>query len=106
MEVSIDTEALVGAIGDLSDPTGFIMAVDNYVADEQFTLDLIKKLAESMAREYGESSDHVTARIVEHEFGDAPGRAFPWGPEDITNYENSKVAMEAVVRIIDSLLIA
>lgn len=107
LEICTDTEELLPQIVDnLNDPTEFILEIDEYIADEGFTLDLIKRLAASMAKEYKQSSDHVTERVVEQEFGgdteDQP-RYMSWSADDIENYENAHKAMTDIIAIIDKL---
>jgi len=106
LEVCTDTDELLPQIVDnLNDPAQFILEMDEYIADEGFTLDLIKQLATSMAKEYKESSDHVTGRIVEQEFGnnsDSP-RYMSWSADDIENYDNAYKAMTEIVEIINRL---
>lgn len=106
LEVCTDTEELLPQIVDnLNDPAQFILEMDEYIADEGFTLDLIKRLAETMAKEYKQSSDHVTERVVEQEFGnnsDSP-RYMSWSSDDIENYENAHKAMMDIVEIVNKL---
>jgi len=107
LEVCTDTDELLPQIADgLSDPTQFILDIDGYIADEGFTLDLIKRLATSMAKEYKQSSDHVTGRIVEQEFGnnsDPPHPSMVWNADDIKNYDNAHKAMVEIIAIVDKL---
>jgi hypothetical protein len=106
LEVCTSTEELVPQIVDsLSDPIEFILNIDEYIADEGFTLDLIKRLATSMAKEYKESSDHVTGRVVEQEFGEGePSHpSLTWNADDIKNYDNAHKAMMGIIEIVDRL---
>lgn len=107
LEICTYTEELLPQIVDnLSDPAEFILEIDEYIADEGFTLDLIRRLATSMAKEYKQSSDHVTEKVVEQEFGendeDRP-RYMSWNADDIENYEKAHKAMMGIVEIVDRL---
>ena len=107
LEVCTDTEELLPQIVDsVSDPIEFILDIDSYVADEGFTLELIRKLAENLAEEYKRSSDHVTEKVVEQEFGgnnDDQPRYMSWSADDIENYENAHKAMMDIVEITNRL---
>ena len=106
LEVCTNTEELLPQIVDgLNDPIQFVLEMDEYMADEGFTLDLIKRVAETMAKEYKESSDHVTGRIVEQEFGggEPPHPSLKWGAQDIENYEAAYKAMSDIIEIINKL---
>lgn len=105
LEICTDTEELLPQIVDnLNDPVEFILAMDEYMADEGFTLDLIKRLAEAMAKEYKQSSDHVTERIVEQEFGSEETPSYMrWSSDDIKNYEAAHKSMSDIIEIINKL---
>ena len=107
LEVCTDTEELLPQIVDsVSDPIEFILDIDSYIADEGFTLELIRKLAENLAEEYKRSSDHVTEKVVEQEFGgnnDDQPRYMSWSADDIENYENAHKAMMDIVEITNRL---
>lgn len=106
LEICTDTEELLPQIVDnLNDPTQFILEMDEYIADEGFTLDLIKRLAETMAKEYKQSSDHVTERVVEQEFGGDVDRPsyMRWSSDDIKNYDAAHKAMNDIIEIINKL---
>lgn len=106
LEICTDTEELLPQIVDnLNDPAQFILEMDEYIADEGFTLDLIKRLAETMAKEYKQSSDHVTEKVVEQEFGGDVDRPsyMKWSADDIENYEKAHKAMTEIVEIVDRL---
>jgi len=105
LEICTDTEELLPQIVDnLNDPAQFILEIDEYIADEGFTLDLIRRLATSMAKEYKQSSDHVTERVVEQEFGCEDGKKnWSWSADDINNYEAAYKAMNDIIEIINGL---
>lgn len=107
LEICTDTEELLPQIVDnLNDPIEFILEMDAYIADEGFTLGLIKQLAENIAEEYKQSSDHVTGKVIEQEFGgdDDQPRYVSWSADDIENYENAYKAMTEIIAIVDKLI--
>lgn len=105
LEICTDTDELLPQIIDnLDDAIQFILEIDEYMADEGFTLDLIKRLASSMAEEYQQSSDHVTQRVLEQEFGGGDvNKNWPWSSDDIKNYDAAHKAMSDIIDIVNKL---
>jgi hypothetical protein len=88
IDLSEIIEALTLGTGD-NDPIAFITALDESIADEGFTNDLLLRLAQSYEQEYIEYEEGLMKRALEATFGDAdPARLFtyhPPTPEDIQN---------------------
>lgn len=103
----IDTSEVVEVVSCLPvrDVIGFIMAIDESIADEGFTLRLMKELAESMRKEYEVSLEHVTGKVTDRLFSDE-GELLSnswWKVEDMENYDRAHTLMGKIVSAIGAL---
>lgn len=101
INVPINLDYVVGALAhDGYNAEEFVISLDETIADEGFTLSIIKKLAKSLANEYEQSLFHVTGKVLENLFIETTST---WKNEDITNYVNSLDAMREIIRLTESL---
>ena len=101
INVPISLDYVVGALAHSGyDAEEFVISLDETIADEGFTLSIIKKLAESLLSEYEQSLIHVTGKVLDNQFIE---NTSTWKTEDITNYENALNAMREIIRITESL---
>lgn len=103
----IDTSEVVEVVSCLPvrDAFEFIMAIDESMADEGFTLGLMKKLAESMLKEYEGSLEYVTGKVTDRLFSDESELLSNswWKVEDMENYDRAHILMGKIISAIDSL---
>ena len=99
------TEAdIFDAVASLPDPTTFILGLDEVIADEGFTIDLMNKLAESMFKEYEATERHYTSQLLDTTFGDDQTSS-PWSPQPhhLEEVTKQRQTMEKVVRLLKDL---
>lgn len=99
------TEAdIFDAVASLPDPTTFILGLDELIADEGFTIDLMSRLAESMFKEYEATERHYTKQLLEVSFGEDQSSS-PWSPKpsDLEQVTKQRQTMEEVVRLLKDL---
>lgn len=106
MEITctIDETEILAAVADSDDPLKFIVDLDEYVADEGFTIDLMSRLAQSMAREYEATERHYTNQLLDTTFGDDQTSS-PWAPKpsDLEQVTKQRLAMEGVIALLKDL---
>ena len=92
------------AVASLPDPTTFILGLDELIADEGFTIDLMSRLAESMFKEYEATERHYTEQLLNMTFGDDQASS-PWGPlpHHLEGVTKQRQTMEEVVRLLKDL---
>lgn len=100
------TEAeLFDAVASLPDPTTFILSLDEWVADEGFTLSLMSKLAQAMLKDYESTERHYTKQLMEVAFGE-DNETRPWAPKpsDLEQATRQRETMGRVVALLKELL--
>lgn len=106
MEITctIDENEILDAVADSGDPLKFIVDLDEYIADEGFTIDLMSRLAQSMVREYEATEHHYTNQLMEVSFGEDQSSG-PWSPKpsDLEQVTRRRETMSRVVALLKDL---
>lgn len=106
MEITctIDENEILQAVADSSDPLQFIVDLDEFIADEGFTLDVMSRLAETMAKEYEATERHYTNQLMEVSFGEERASS-PWSPKpsDLEQVTRQRETMSKVVALLKDL---
>lgn len=102
------TEAdLFDAVASLPNPTAFILGLDECVADEGFTLDVMGRLAEAMVKDYESTERYYTKQLMEVTFGEGDATtASAWAPKpsDLEQITRRRETMSRVVALLKELL--
>lgn len=104
VNVNVSYESIINSIIDSCvDPISFIIELDNAIADEGFTLGLIKRLTASMIKHYSSSEEYSTGRILKETFGDEGPLAtyYPHPSEDLKTATRCREAMEQIVSLVE-----
>lgn len=101
MEITytIDETEILRGVADSNDPLQFVLDLDEYIADEGFTLDVMSRLAQAMVGEYEATERHYTNQLME-------GASGPWSPKpsDLERVAKQRKTMEGVVALLKDLL--
>ena len=105
MEITctLDETDVLQAVAD-GDPLKFITDLDEYIADEGFTIDLMSRLANSMAKEYEATERHYTNQLLDTTLGEDQSSSL-WAPKpsDLETVTKQRLAMEGVVALLKDL---
>lgn len=106
MEITctIDDYEILLAVANSNDPLQFIVDLDEFIADEGFTLDAMRKLAESIEKEYEATELHYTNQLMEMSFGEERTSG-PWSPKpsDLEQVTRQRETMSKVVALLKDL---
>jgi hypothetical protein len=101
------TEAdLLNAVLELQDPLAFIVGLDNWISDYEFTLELISKLVKSMLENYKATELSYTEMILETTFGDEstwPSYRRSAQLSDLESATRGREAMQAMLKMLKDL---
>jgi hypothetical protein len=112
LTVNIDAtelvESLVFSGDDAPDPLEFVLKLDEAIADEQFTLDLLVRLAETLESEYVAHEQYLAGRLLEKTFGagGSSGQFVPSYPQpsDFDRATEVREKLSDVLKTLKSLL--
>jgi hypothetical protein len=110
LNVSIDAAELIDALvfngDDAPDPLEFIVKLDEAIADEGFTLELLVRLAESLESEYATHEQYLAGRLLEKTFGaDKNSSTFLYPqPSDYDRATEVREKLSDVLKTLKSLL--
>ena len=94
---------LFNAITELQDPLAFIVGLDNWISDYEFTLELISELVKSMLENYKATELSYTEMIMETTFGDeSTWPSHRWSPK-LSDLETSTRGRETMQTILKTL---
>lgn len=106
MEIThiIDDMVILSAVADSEDPLKFIIDLDEYIADEGFTIDLMSRLAQAMAREYEVVERQYTEQLLNTTFGDDQASS-PWAPKPshLEQVTKQRRTMEEVIALLKDI---
>lgn len=102
----IDTADIIEAIsyghGD-NDPIEFVMAIDENIADEGFTEDLLLRLAENYEKEYVSYEEAMTAKVLSSTFVDGASESVRDFNADLKHATTKREKLSRIVALIKSL---
>ena len=94
---------LFNAITEFPDVLGFIVGLDTWISDYEFTLELISELVKSMLENYKATELSYTEMIMETTFGDeSTWPSHRWSPK-LSDLETSTRGRETMQTILKTL---
>lgn len=106
MEIThtIDDTAILYAVADSEDPLKFIIDLDECIADEDFTIDLMSRLAQAMMEDYEATERQYTKQLLNTTFGDDQASS-PWAPKpsDLERITKQRRTMEGVLALLKDI---